>query len=125
MRDTISRRHALAVLAASGLAIPLGARSQSWPARPVRVVVPSVAGATVDNLARNVSTTLAERWGVPVVVDNKPGASSIIGSDAVAKAPADGYTILFAAVTLVQIPHLFRKLPFDAMTSFEPIAQTG
>lgn len=125
MRDMISRRHALAALAASGLVSPFNAFAQAWPSRPVRVVVPSVAGATVDNLARNVSASLAERWGTPVVVDNKPGASSIIGSDAVAKAPADGYTILFAAVTLVQIPHLFRKLPFDPITSFEPIAQTG
>lgn len=125
MRDKMSRRQALAALAAPSLALPFASWAQDYPARPVRVVVPSVAGATVDNMARNVSQSLAERWNVPVVVDNKPGASSIIGSDTAAKSAADGYTLLFAAVTLVQIPHLFKKLPFDPMTSFTPIIQTG
>ncbi len=125
MKNPISRRQALAVLTAPVLLSPLASQAQQYPARMVRVVVPHTAGATVDNLARNLSQSLAERWSTAVVVENKPGASSIIGTDMVAKAPADGYTLLFAAVTLVQMPHLFKKLPFDPLNSFTPIAQTG
>lgn len=86
----------LALLAGS---LPQAAWSQPYPAKPIRLVVPSAAGGGLDRLTRALSGQLATLWNQPVVVDNRPGASFIIGTDVVAKAPPDGYTILFVDVT--------------------------
>jgi tripartite-type tricarboxylate transporter receptor subunit TctC len=92
-----------------------------FPAKPVRLVVTLPAGSSPDVMARFVAERLSRDLGQPVIVENKPGASSIIGTDAVAKAPADGYTLLYALSSSVSInPHLFARLPYKA-SDFVPI----
>jgi tripartite-type tricarboxylate transporter receptor subunit TctC len=121
-----TRRRLLTLAAGSAAAAsswPLAGWAQSaWPNRPVKMVVPYPPGGSVDPVARLVAEKLGGIWGQQVVVDNKPGASTIIGTDAVAKAPPDGYTILFTASTHVSNPLLFPSLPYDAFKDFTPIA---
>jgi tripartite-type tricarboxylate transporter receptor subunit TctC len=111
---------ALTVLAA-GAAV-----GQAYPTRPVRLVVPSSAGAGVtDIMARLIAQHLTMRLGQQVVVDNRPGASGILGSEVVAKAPADGYTLLIANVSLIVNPYLYAKMPYDPLTDFMPISMVN
>ena len=94
-----------------------------YPSKPVRVVVPYAPGGATDLIARSVAAKLGEVLGQPVVVDNKPGANSGIGAEAVAKAPADGYTLFFTNdATFVLNPLLFTKLPYDMARDFVPVA---
>jgi tripartite-type tricarboxylate transporter receptor subunit TctC len=111
---------AIAVCAA-GLAAGGPAHAQSWPAKPVRFLVPLAAGGPGDVLARAIGQKLSESTGQPVVIDNRPGANTNIGHEAAAKAPPDGYTVLMTASTLTINPALYPKLPFDAITSFTPV----
>src|SRR5690242_13482659 len=93
-----------------------------YPARPVHVVVPYPAGGAVDAFARVLSQKLSELWGQQVVVDNRPGASTMIGAEQVAKSPPDGYTFLLTAeLTLVTVPHLYEKIPYDPLRDFTPV----
>jgi tripartite-type tricarboxylate transporter receptor subunit TctC len=101
---------------------PLQALAQ-YPARPVHLVVPFPAGGPTDILARSLGQKLGEGWGQPVVIDNKPGAGGTIGSDFVAKAPADGYTLLMATSSTHSIGPALQKLPYDAQRDFAPISQ--
>lgn len=94
-----------------------------YPSRPVKIVVPFPAGGATDLVARLVATKLAEAWGQSVVVDNRPGASGMIGTELVARAPADGHTLLMAITTHIQNPAIFAKIPYDALKDFEPISQ--
>ena len=94
-----------------------------YPARPVHLVVPFPAGGPTDILARALGQKLGEGWGQPVVIDNKPGAGGTIGSDFVAKAPADGYTLLMATSSTHSIGPALQKLPYDAQRDFAPISQ--
>jgi tripartite-type tricarboxylate transporter receptor subunit TctC len=112
------------VLAAAGvlLALPLGAMAQDYPQRPIRVIVPFPPGGPTDVLARIVAPRLAERLGQRVVVDNKPGASGMIGADLVAKAAPDGYTLLVNASIHVINPSLYPKTPYDAIADFAPVS---
>jgi len=104
------------------LAFSAAAHAQSWPQRPVRLVVPLPPGSGSDLLARGLSQRLSPLWGQPVVVDNRAGGNMIIGTDAVAKAPADGYTLLFGVDTSFTVnPHLYAKLPYDAVKDFQPV----
>jgi tripartite-type tricarboxylate transporter receptor subunit TctC len=96
--------------------------SPSWPARPVRVVVPFPAGGFSDVLVRVMTPRLAERLGQPVVVDNRPGASGNIGAEIVAKAPPDGYALLVNSGNFASNAALHKKLPFDSIRDFAPIA---
>jgi tripartite-type tricarboxylate transporter receptor subunit TctC len=114
---------AAAVLAALGLAgAPAGA--QDYPSRPIKLVVPFAAGGGSDIVARTVAQKLAESLGQPVVVENKPGAGGNIGTDQVAKAPPDGYTIVMGVFGPIAVnPSLFSKLPYDPIRDFEPITQ--
>lgn len=114
------------LLAASALLAP-GAQAQGYPAHSIRLVVPFPAGGATDIFARAVSQKLAERLGQAVVVDNKPGAGGAIGSDVVAKAPADGHTLLLATSSTHSIGPNFSatKLPYDAVADFTPIAHVG
>ena len=99
------------------------AHAQAWPSKPVKLVVPFPAGGGADVVARLLSQKLSERWGQPVVVDNRAGANTVIGADAVAKSPADGYTLLMAMdTTLAQNQFLFTKLPYDPVADFAPIS---
>jgi tripartite-type tricarboxylate transporter receptor subunit TctC len=116
------RRQLLAIAAASLVALPLGVSAQDFPARPIRLVVPFPPGGPTDVLARIVATRLGERLGQPVVIDNKPGASGMIGADMVAKAAPDGYTLLANASIHVINPSLYAKTTYDAIADFAPVS---
>ena len=94
----------------------------AFPVRPVRFVVPYPPGGSTDPIARLVGTNLSANWGQQVVVENRAGGDTMIGSGIVAKAAPDGYTILLAATTHVIIPLLHRNMPFDALRDFAPVA---
>lgn len=97
--------------------------SQSYPSRPIRLVVPYPPGGPLDIMARAIGQKLTEAWSQPVVVDNRAGAGGNIGADLVAKSPADGYTLLMGAVATHAInPTLYGKLPYDAVKDFAPLA---
>ena len=105
--------------------VPLAAQAQSYPNRTVRVIVPYPAGGTVDAVARVVAQRLSEQMGQSFVVDNRAGANGVIGSDLVAKALPDGYTLLVQASTFVTNPILLKNLPYDMMRDFAPISNIG
>jgi tripartite-type tricarboxylate transporter receptor subunit TctC len=108
----------LAALAPAGLA-----GAQTYPSKPVRIIVPFPAGGAVDTLARMVGAKLAESFGQPVIIENKPGAGGNIGADLVAKSAPDGYTILQATPGQAISPHLYRSLPYDAVKDLIPVTQ--
>jgi tripartite-type tricarboxylate transporter receptor subunit TctC len=116
------RRTALLVALASAAC---SARAQDFPARPVSIVVPYTQGVSVDNIARLLAARLAERWKQPVVVENKPGASGIIGTEFVARAAPDGHVLLFTVNTFAMAPALFKKLPFDPLADFAPVGRVA
>ena len=99
------------------------ALAQGYPAKPVHLVVPFAAGGAVDTVARALGQKLGESWRQPVLVDNRPGAGGNIAADAVAKAPADGYTLLITTQGFAISPGLYKKLPFDATRDFAPVTQ--
>lgn len=96
------------------------AAAQAFPNKPLRIVVPLSAGAA-DTLSRTIGAKLTERWGQPVVVENRPGAGTTIGTDLVAKAPADGYTLLMATFSHAVNATFYRKLPFDVSKDFAAV----
>src|SRR3954465_12984852 len=99
------------------------AQNSAYPTKPIRFVVPYPPGGTTDIVARGIATKLAERFGQQVVIDNRGGASTIIGADAVAKALPDGYTLLLTTETTMSInPQVNPKLPYDPVRDFAPIA---
>ena len=118
---SLSKRRLLTLsLLAASTARP--AFAQSWPDRPIRIVVPFPAGAGVlDIMARLLSAHLGPAFGQPIIIDNRPGAGGTIGADVVAKAPADGYTMLMGNPSLVVNPFLLAKMPYDPMTDFIPL----
>jgi tripartite-type tricarboxylate transporter receptor subunit TctC len=122
--NTTFRRRALlrgVAAAAAGLALPFAHAQASYPSRAIRLVVTLPAGTSADVMARFIAERLARELGQPVIVDNKPGASSIIGAQAVAAANADGYTLLYGLAPSISLnPHLYRKLPYKA-ADFTPI----
>ena len=95
---------------------------ESYPSKAIRFIVPYPAGGGTDTIARLIGTQLSQRWGQSVVVENKPGASGILGNDAVAKAPGDGYTVLMGITTVVQIPALYKKVPYK-LSDLAPVSQ--
>jgi tripartite-type tricarboxylate transporter receptor subunit TctC len=97
------------------------ASAQSYPSKPIRVIVPFVAGGAVDVLARLVSAKMSESIGQPVIVENRAGAAGNVAADAVAKAPPDGYTILQNTNGQAISPALYRSLPFDVVKGFVPV----
>lgn len=99
------------------------AAAQGYPTQPVRIVVPFAAGGAVDSVARIVGAKLAQSWGQPVVVENKPGAGGNIAADTVAKATPDGHTVLLTTNGHAISPSLYRSLPFDAVKDFTPVTQ--
>jgi len=117
---TLNRRRFALAAAAAIVAVP--AAAQTWPGKPVRVVVGFTAGGTTDILARNVSQRLGERFKQPFVVDNKPGAGGNLGTEIAVRAPADGYTLLVASVGPIAVnPTLYPKLPYNPQTELVPI----
>ena len=102
--------------------IAAGALAQNYPTKPIRLVVPFGAGSNTDILARTMAVRMAESWGQQVVVDNRPGAGGNIGTDLVAKAPPDGYTIVLGAASVLAINQsLYSQMPYDSATAFAPI----
>jgi tripartite-type tricarboxylate transporter receptor subunit TctC len=97
---------------------------QAWPNKPVKFIVPSAGGSSPDRVTRMLALRLSKKWAQPVIVENKAGATSMIGSDFVAKSPADGYTMLSTFTSFVQVPALFRKIPYDTERDFVPVTQT-
>jgi len=120
---TMKFLHTLALLLSLATAAP-GAWAQAWPAaKPIRLVIPFPAGGATDIIGRQVAQKLSVALGQQVVVDNKPGAGGVIGSDLVAKAPADGYTLLMATSSTHSIgPMLNPKMPYDSVKDFAPVS---
>ncbi|QET01833.1 tripartite tricarboxylate transporter substrate binding protein [Cupriavidus pauculus] len=113
-----------AMAAAMGTAVP--AHAQSYPARPIRLIVPFAPGGVADTSARVVADRLGQRLGQSVVVENKPGASGNIGTQQVALSEPDGYTLLLGFDgTMVINPHVYAKVPFDTLKDFAPISKIG
>ena len=119
----LQRRRLLRTLAAgaAALGLPLAGHAQDYPSRPLRIVIPFAPGGGGDVLGRLIAQHLAEQTRQSVIVDNKPGASSIIASDFVAKSAPDGYTLLLNVPLLVQTPALFSKMPYDALADLLPV----
>ena len=117
-------RFLLLAAACAAMALPFApAQAQAWPTKPVRMVVPYVAGGNLDVIGRLFAQALSEELGQSVVVDNRPGANGNTGMDQVARSPADGYTIaMVAAGTMAINPYLYRTMPFDSETDFAPIS---
>jgi len=123
---TLRRRLALAACLLSPLLAPLDAVAQDWPNKPIRLVINFAPGSSPDVLGRAVATPLSQALGVPVVVENRSGAGGIVGAEAVAKAPGDGYTLLMAAgSTMVVVPTLTPKMPYDPNKDLVPVAATA
>ena len=97
------------------------AHAQNYPSKPIRMVVPSAAGGILDTVARTVAGKLSEPLGQQVIIDNRPGAGSTIGSDIVAKSAPDGYTIAMIATSHAINPSVYSKLPYDTLKDFAPI----
>jgi tripartite-type tricarboxylate transporter receptor subunit TctC len=103
-----------------------GGFAQTYPSRAIRLIVPYPAGGATDFIGRNLGAALAERLGQPVVVDNRPGATTSVAAEALARAPADGYTLMLAdTATLATNPSLYHKLPYDPLRDFVPIARVA
>ena len=126
MQITLRRFLATAV-AASGVLASLAAPTcaADFPQKPITIVVPYTPGGSSDSIARLLGKKLSEQFGQPVVVENKPGAGATIGTGYVAKAPADGYTVLLADNAQTTAPALYQNLPYDAVSSFKAIGMVG
>jgi len=121
MRNTGVRLGALILICAA-----TGAWAQTYPSKPIRMVVGFPPGGGNDIIARMVGAKMQENWGQPVVIDNKPGANSIIAAEFVAKSAADGYTLLVNATGGMSVnPVLYAKLPYDSLKDFVPIGMVG
>ena len=115
----------LTALVVLTMALPDALAQGSYTDKPIRIIVPNSPGGTVDMIARLVAQGLSERLGWRVVVDNRPGAGTVIGSDVVAKAPPDGYTLLMSVSTLAINPATYKKMPYDALRDFAPITEAA
>src|SRR5215470_10010634 len=99
--------------------------ADDFPTRPIRIIVPQAPGSGIDLQARVLAQKMSDLWGQAGVVENRPGANAIIGMDAVAKAPPDGYTLVYAPISsLTGNQFLYKKLPYDPIRDFAPITQT-
>ncbi len=114
------------VLVSALALMPLIAGAQTYPSRPVRVITPFTAGSAIDTLARVLGQKMADAWGQQVIIDNRIGANGIIGTEAAAKSPPDGYTIYLGNIsTLAVNPHLYNKLPYDPIKDFAPVTMAA
>jgi tripartite-type tricarboxylate transporter receptor subunit TctC len=114
----IALRSGAAILLLAGAAL-----AQTYPVKPVRIVVPTASGGAGDIIARLLAQSLTERLGKQVVVENRTGAGTMIGADIVAKSPPDGHTLLMGLSTLATNPTAYKKVPYDALKDFAPITQ--
>src|SRR5581483_2756745 len=121
MTGLLKRWLGVAVLCAAA-----AAQAQTWPSKPIRLVVGSPPGGGNDIIARLLGAKMQQTWGEAVIVENRPGAASIIAAELVAKSPADGYTLLVNATGGMSLnPILYPKLPYDPLKDFEPISMVG
>ncbi|HSV36179.1 MAG TPA: tripartite tricarboxylate transporter substrate-binding protein, partial [Ramlibacter sp.] len=124
---TLSHRRRLlaSALLLLGLAAP-ASFAQSWPGKPVRVIVNFPPGGAADQLARAIGLPLQEALGQPVVVENRAGANGNIGGEVVAKSPADGYTLLMSSGGMVSVnPHIYPRMAFDPAKDLVPVASAA
>jgi tripartite-type tricarboxylate transporter receptor subunit TctC len=117
----LSRRTLTAALFVACVPFAANAQAPNWSSKPIRLVVPFAAGGTTDIVARMIGLRLGPALGTQVVIDNKPGANGIMGSEVVARAPADGHTLVIVAPGHASNVTLYKKLPYDTLTDFEPI----
>lgn len=119
----MNRKHFVRTLIATALAgASAVAMAQAWPARTVKMIIPFPPGGTLDTVGRMLAQKLTEQTGQSFVIENKPGGQGMIGGDAVAKAPADGYTLLFNASTFTTAPMTVKAPPYDVARDFVPVA---
>ncbi|MGC3983780.1 MAG: tripartite tricarboxylate transporter substrate binding protein [Pseudorhodoferax sp.] len=116
------QRRTFALAAALALALP--ALAQNFPTKPMTIVVPASPGGAIDLAARLIGQKFTESWGQPVVVENKTGATGVIGTDFVAKSAPDGHVLALVASSHAINPSMFKKLPFDTVKGFEAVVQT-
>src|SRR5215813_13762935 len=120
------RQGLIAIILMVGLAPDRAAQAQTYPAKPIHIIVPFAPGGITDVVARALSQRLSEAWKQQVVVENRPTGAGIVGVDSVAKAAPDGHTLLVAAgANFVTAPHTYSKLPYDAFKDFAPISGLG
>ena len=103
----------------------LPALAQKYPSKPIRMVVPFTPGTGIDIIARTLAQRFSEKWGIGVVVDNKPGANTIVATDNCVKSPPDGYSLCYITSNLPLNASLYSKLPYDAVNDFAPITNLG
>lgn len=126
MTNSLARRHLVAIaLGISGsLALPIASAQPAiddYPTKPIKIIVPFAAGGSVDAIARVLAERMHEHWGQPVLVESKPGASTQIGTAALASAEPDGYTVMIAVSNHTTNPVLRKSLPYDTLKDFQPI----
>jgi tripartite-type tricarboxylate transporter receptor subunit TctC len=113
-------------VSAAAFAVALSAAAQTYPSKPIKIIVPFPPGAATDTLARSVAQKMAEAFGQPVIVENKAGATGTIGSAGVAASPADGYMLLMATTSTHGIaPNLYKTSPYNPVKDFEPVSLIG
>ena len=117
-------RSAALMLAVACVGAAGAAFAQAWPAKPVRMIVPIAGGGSTDAIARLVGTRLGEAWGQTVLVENRPGGSTMIGAEVVARATPDGYTMLMATAAFPANFSLFRKVPYK-LADFAPVSNVA
>jgi tripartite-type tricarboxylate transporter receptor subunit TctC len=126
MRASATHVATALLLGLAGLAFTLAAQAQAWPSKPIKMVVPFSAGGSTDTVARIIAEKLTARLGQPVVVENKAGAGGSLGSDFVAKSPADGYTYLVGTSSTMAIaPWVYTKLPYNPTRDLTPVTLLG
>ena len=119
----MQRQHFLrAAVGAFTLAMAAGSFAQAYPTKPIRMIIPFPPGGTLDTVGRQLAQKLGEQMGQNFIVENKPGGNGVIGGDVVAKAPADGYTLLFNASTFTTAPMTMKSVPYGVVKDFTPVA---
>ncbi len=121
MKPIVARVVLGLTLALPAFALHTAANAQAFPNKPVRIVIPFAPGGSTDANARIINDKLAALWGQPVIIESKPGANTVIGTDLVAKSPGDGYTLLLTSTAFVVNPRMYVKLPYDSMADFQPV----
>ena len=124
-RLTFLQFFGIALLSAISLSPSESISQDRWPSKPVRMVVPFAPGGSTDVLARMLGQKLSERWGQPVVIENKAGAGGNVGADLVAKSSGDGYTLLMASGSIAINPSIYKKMPFDTKKDLLPITNVA
>src|SRR5262245_36392764 len=119
---TSMARLTAAIAATAFLAVAPASGQETYPSRTIKIIAPFPAGAPVDSVARLIADRLERAWGQPVVVENRGGGGGIVGTNAVAKAAPDGYTLLFTSTSpLAAAPALTKSVPYDSVNDFAPI----